>query len=128
MVSSPGRSLAMTLGWLVSQLLALPVFRVVGSLNGYLLVFLVLGLVLNGTPRRFLDSVRAAVPAVGAFWFSFAVCCDGRRPHHSAGTRRGHHLRAHGEHLHHRELGEVSRRSSLCTPWFSVFSYRVRGL
>lgn len=40
----------MTLGWLVSQLVTKPVLSVVSSLNGYLLVFLILGLVLHGTP------------------------------------------------------------------------------
>jgi len=52
-----------TLGWLVTELLAKPVVKVLSSLNGYLLVFLVLGLVLHGTPRRFLDAVSKAVPA-----------------------------------------------------------------
>ncbi|MDF2825831.1 MAG: short-chain fatty acid transporter, superfamily protein, partial [Mycobacterium sp.] len=43
----------MTVGWLISQLLTKPVLTVVSSLNGYLLVFLILGLVLHGTPRQF---------------------------------------------------------------------------
>ncbi|MDJ0394042.1 TIGR00366 family protein [Rhodococcus sp. G-MC3] len=64
---------AMTLGWLVSQLLTLPVLSVVSSLNGYLLVFLMLGLVLHGTPRRFLDSVAKAVPATAGILVQFPL-------------------------------------------------------
>ncbi|WP_072801716.1 short-chain fatty acid transporter [Rhodococcoides yunnanense] len=64
---------AMTLGWLVSQLLTLPVLKVVSSLNGYLLVFLVLGLVLHGTPRRFLDAVARAVPATAGILVQFPL-------------------------------------------------------
>ncbi len=64
---------AMTLGWLVSQLLTLPVLSVVSSLNGYLLVFLMLGLVLHGTPRRFLDSVSKAVPATAGILVQFPL-------------------------------------------------------
>ncbi|MGU3431989.1 short-chain fatty acid transporter [Actinomycetes bacterium M1A6_2h] len=64
---------AMTLGWLVSQLLTKPVLSVVSSLNGYLLVFLMLGLVLHGTPRRFLDSVAKAVPATAGILVQFPL-------------------------------------------------------
>lgn len=64
---------AMTLGWLVSQLLTLPVLSVVSSLNGYLLVFLMLGLVLHGTPRRFLDAVARAVPATAGILVQFPL-------------------------------------------------------
>ncbi|KIQ19854.1 Short chain fatty acid transporter [Rhodococcus sp. Leaf7] len=64
---------AMTLGWLVSQLLSKPVLSVVSSLNGYLLVFLMLGLVLHGTPRRFLDSVAKAVPATAGILVQFPL-------------------------------------------------------
>lgn len=64
---------AMTLGWLVSQLLTLPVLSVVSSLNGYLLVFLMLGLVLHGTPRRFLDAVGKAVPATAGILVQFPL-------------------------------------------------------
>ena len=63
----------MTLGWLVSQLLTKPVLTVVSSLNGYLLVFLILGLVLHGTPRKFLQAVAKAVPATGGILVQFPL-------------------------------------------------------
>ncbi len=63
----------MTLGWLVSQLFSKPVLTVVSSLNGYLLVFLILGLVLHGTPRRFLQAVAKAVPATGGILVQFPL-------------------------------------------------------
>jgi short-chain fatty acids transporter len=63
----------MTLGWLISQLLTKPVLSVVSSLNGYLLVFLVLGLVLHGTPRKFLQAVVKAVPATGGILVQFPL-------------------------------------------------------
>jgi short-chain fatty acids transporter len=63
----------LTLGWLVSQLLSKSVLSVVSSLNGYLLVFLVLGLVLHGTPRRFLQAVAKAVPATGGILVQFPL-------------------------------------------------------
>ena len=62
----------MTLGWLISQLLTKPVLSVVSSLNGYLLVFLILGLVLHGTPRKFCDR-RKAVPATGGILVQFPL-------------------------------------------------------
>ena len=63
----------MTLGWLISQLLAKPVLTVISSLNGYLLVFLILGLVLHGTPRKFLQAVAKAVPATGGILVQFPL-------------------------------------------------------
>ncbi|WP_030484622.1 short-chain fatty acid transporter [Nocardioides aequoreus] len=48
--------------WLVTELLNNPFFSVISSLNTYLLVFVILGLVLHGTPRSFLDAVGKAVP------------------------------------------------------------------
>jgi short-chain fatty acids transporter len=63
----------MTLGWLISQLVTKPVLTVVSSLNGYLLVFLILGLVLHGTPRRFLQAVAGAVPATGGILVQFPL-------------------------------------------------------
>ena len=63
----------LTLGWLISQLLTKPVLTVVSSLNGYLLVFLILGLVLHGTPRQFLQAVGNAVPAVGGILVQFPL-------------------------------------------------------
>lgn len=63
----------LTLGWLVVQLLDRPVLTVVSNLNGYLLVFLVLGLVLHGTPRNFLQSVTRAVPATAGVLVQFPL-------------------------------------------------------
>ena len=63
----------MTLGWLVSQFTTLPVLTVVSSLNGYLLVFLMLGLVLHGTPRNFLQAVSKAVPATAGILVQFPL-------------------------------------------------------
>jgi short-chain fatty acids transporter len=63
----------LTLGWLVSQVLTLPVLSVVSSLNAYLLVFLVLGLVLHGTPRKFLQAVTKAVPATAGILVQFPL-------------------------------------------------------
>lgn len=48
--------------WLVLELLDKPFLTVISSLNTYLLVFVVLGLVLHGTSRSFLDAVSKAVP------------------------------------------------------------------
>ncbi|MBG6057988.1 short-chain fatty acids transporter [Cryobacterium sp. MP_M5] len=63
----------LTLGWLVSQLLTLPILTMVSSLNGYLLVFLMLGLVLHGTPRNFLQAVSKAVPATAGILVQFPL-------------------------------------------------------
>jgi short-chain fatty acids transporter len=48
--------------WLVYQLADNPFLTVISSLDTYLLVFVVLGLVLHGTPRGFLDATAKAVP------------------------------------------------------------------
>jgi short-chain fatty acids transporter len=48
--------------WLVYQLIDNPIVTVLSSLDTYLLVFVVLGLVLHGTPRAFLDATSKAVP------------------------------------------------------------------
>jgi len=63
----------LTLGWLVSQFLTKPFLSVVSSLNGYLLVFLILGLVLHGTPRNFLQAVTKAVPATAGILVQFPL-------------------------------------------------------
>ncbi|MGW4771768.1 short-chain fatty acid transporter [Nocardia sp. NPDC004278] len=63
----------MTAGWLISQLVTKPVLTVVSSLNGYLLVFLMLGLVLHGTPRKFLQAVSLAVPATAGILVQFPL-------------------------------------------------------
>lgn len=53
---------ALVAAWVVHQFLAYPPLTVVSSLNGYLMVFLVLGLVLHGTPRNFMRAATRAVP------------------------------------------------------------------
>ena len=63
----------LTLGWLVVQLATQPFLSVVSSLNGYLMVFLVLGLVLHGTPRAFLDATAKAVPATAGVLVQFPL-------------------------------------------------------
>ncbi|MFC9894982.1 short-chain fatty acid transporter [Nocardia sp. NPDC127579] len=63
----------LTLGWLLAQLAAKPILTVVSSLNGYLLVFLMLGLVLHGTPRKFLQAVSLAVPATAGILVQFPL-------------------------------------------------------
>ena len=58
---------------MVSQFLTKPFLTVVSSLNGYLLVFLILGLVLHGTPRKFLQAVTKAVPATAGILVQFPL-------------------------------------------------------
>ncbi|WP_415853366.1 short-chain fatty acid transporter [Sinomonas sp. G460-2] len=69
----PALAGVLTLGWLVSQFLTLPALSVVSSLNAYLLVFLVLGLVLHGTPRKFLQAVAKAVPATAGILVQYPL-------------------------------------------------------
>jgi len=52
----------LTLLWLVYQFVDSPFLTVISSLDTYLLVFVILGLVLHGTPRGFLDATMKAVP------------------------------------------------------------------
>ncbi|MBC7442245.1 MAG: short-chain fatty acid transporter [Ramlibacter sp.] len=63
----------LTLGWLVTQLATKPFLTVISSLNGYLLVFLILGLVLHRTPRNFLQAVTRAVPATAGILVQFPL-------------------------------------------------------
>ncbi|WP_327115881.1 TIGR00366 family protein [Nocardia sp. NBC_01730] len=63
----------MTAAWVISQLVTKPVLTVVSSLNGYLLIFLMLGLVLHGTPRKFLQGVSLAVPATAGILVQFPL-------------------------------------------------------
>ncbi len=52
----------LTLLWLIYQFIDHPFLTVISSLDTYLLVFVVLGLVLHGTPRGFLDATAKAIP------------------------------------------------------------------
>ncbi len=63
----------LTLGWIVLQFATKPVLTVMSSLNGYLFVFLMLGLVLHGTPARFLQAVTKAVPATAGILVQFPL-------------------------------------------------------
>lgn len=63
----------LTLGWVVLQFATKPFLAVMSSLNGYLFVFLVLGLVLHGTPARFLRATSRAVPATAGILVQFPL-------------------------------------------------------
>lgn len=63
----------LTIGWLVTEFMSKPALTVVSSLNGYLLLFLMLGLVLHGTPRGFLQAVTKAVPATAGILVQFPL-------------------------------------------------------
>ena len=63
----------LTAGWLVSSFATKPFLSVISSLNAYLLVFLVLGLVLHRTPRNFLQAVTKAVPATAGILVQFPL-------------------------------------------------------
>ena len=63
----------LTLGWLVVQFATLPVLTVLSNLYGYLMVFLVLGLVLHRTPRGFLVATTKAVPATAGVLVQFPL-------------------------------------------------------
>ncbi|WP_040157832.1 short-chain fatty acid transporter [Mobilicoccus massiliensis] len=63
----------LTLGWIVLQFATKPFLSVMSSLNGYLFVFLMLGLVLHGTPARFMRAVTQAVPATAAILVQFPL-------------------------------------------------------
>ena len=52
---------------MVSPYLTKPFLTVVSSRNGYLLVILILGLVLHGTPRNPLQAVTKSVPATASW-------------------------------------------------------------
>ena len=63
----------LVLGWLVAQFATLPALTVLSNLNGYLMVFLVLGMVLHGTPRAFLQATAKAVPATAGVLVQFPL-------------------------------------------------------
>ena len=58
---------------MIYQFATKSVVQVLSNLNGYLMVFLVLGLVLHGTPRRFLMAVNKAVPATAGILVQFPL-------------------------------------------------------
>lgn len=64
---------AVALLWLVLQLVDNPFLTVISSLDTYLLVFLVLGLVLHGTPRGFLDATAKAVPTTAGVLVTYPL-------------------------------------------------------
>ncbi len=86
----------LTLGWLVLQFVDLPFLAVVSNLNGYLMVFLVLGLVLQGTPRKFLDATAKAVPSTAGVLVQFplyaAMAAVLTRAEGKGGVSVSHHL------------------------------------
>ncbi|MFF3225722.1 short-chain fatty acid transporter [Nocardia suismassiliense] len=86
---------ALTLGWLVSQFFSKPALTVVSSLNGYLLVFLMLGLVLHGTPRNFLQAVSLAVPATAGILVQFPLYAAMAAVLTKAKGRGGHTVSEH---------------------------------
>lgn len=59
--------------WLINEFIQKPFLTVASSLNNYLLVFLILGLVLHGTPRKFLNAVAKAVPTTAAILVQFPL-------------------------------------------------------
>lgn len=69
----PGLLGLMTLGWLIHEFATKKFLTVASSLNGYLLVFLMLGLVLHGTPKRFLNAAQKAVPATAGILVQFPL-------------------------------------------------------
>ncbi|BAW09750.1 TIGR00366 family protein [Nocardia seriolae] len=69
----PTLTLLMTAGWLISQLTSKPVLSVISNLNGYLLVSLMLGLALHGTPRKFLQAVSLAVPVTAGILVQYPL-------------------------------------------------------
>lgn len=63
----------LTLGWVIYQFATKTVVQVLSNLNGYLMVFMILGLVLHGTPRRFLMAVSKAIPAAAGILIQFPL-------------------------------------------------------
>ncbi|WP_067814933.1 TIGR00366 family protein [Nocardia inohanensis] len=69
----PILAVLLTAGWLISQLISKPVLTVVSSLNCYLLVSLMLGLALHGTPKKFLHAVSLAVPVTAGILVQYPL-------------------------------------------------------
>jgi short-chain fatty acids transporter len=59
--------------WLVQQVAAKGLLVAISSLNTYNLVFIMLGLLLHWTPRRFIDSVMRSVPNVASILIQFPL-------------------------------------------------------
>jgi len=57
--------------WLMQQVAAKGLLVAISNLNTYNLVFLMLGLLLHWTPRRFIDSVMRSVPNVASVLIQF---------------------------------------------------------
>jgi short-chain fatty acids transporter len=57
--------------WLVQQVAAKGLLVAISSLNAYNLVFIMLGLLLHWTPRRFMDSVLRSIPNVASILIQF---------------------------------------------------------
>ena len=64
---------AIALLWLVYEFIDKPFLTVISSLDTYLLVFLILGLVLHGTPRAFLDATAKAVPTTAGVLVTYPL-------------------------------------------------------
>lgn len=59
--------------WLWSEFAARGFVTAISNLNTYNLAFLVIGLLLQGTPRRFLDAVSHSVPATAGIMIQFPL-------------------------------------------------------
>ncbi len=59
--------------WLVQQVAAKGLLVAISSLNTYNLIFIILGLLLHWTPRRFIDSVLRSVPNVASVLIQFPL-------------------------------------------------------
>ena len=59
--------------WLVQQVAAKGLLVAISSLNTYNLIFIMLGLLLHWTPRRFIDSVMRSVPNVASILIQFPL-------------------------------------------------------
>ncbi|QLY33348.1 short-chain fatty acid transporter [Nocardia huaxiensis] len=87
--------LLMTAGWLISQLSSRPVLAIISSLNCYLLVSLMLGLALHGTPRKFLQAVSLAVPVTAGILVQYPLYAAIAAILSKAKGRDGHTLSEH---------------------------------
>ena len=65
--------IALALMWLVEQLSRNGVMSTISSLNNYNFIFLMLGLALHWSPRRFLDSAARSLSSVGGVLIQFPM-------------------------------------------------------